>query len=291
MIGFALAGCKPSATMTQPTRAEQHQPTTYLSTASAPVPDIVPSLESGTTESRPTITPVSTNAPTPVDTLVPENRKEIINHLLREPVDCAAPCFWGIVPGQTSSDEARSIFSHFGIQTVVINNKGEDFYNFDYDLDSGLSISVVLPIKNNLVETATVTLVPDLQKEEKIREWSAYSPETLINRYGSPSKVDFAADWGPSPLFVMEMYFDSVDLIVQYAGNNIIPGKKGTSTICPLTAQFDSIRIWMGKDPLYPPGGDVSIEKVTSMTVEKFSKLMTGDPDHACFNFYGNVFP
>jgi hypothetical protein len=102
--------------------------------------------------------------------------------------------------------------------------------------------------------------------------------------------VDFLADWGPGPFFAMQMYFDEVDLIVQYTGTHIIPSQKGSSQVCPLTAQFDTAWIWMGKQPINPPGQGVPLEDVTSLTLDEFSKLMTGDPNHACFIFDGNAF-
>jgi len=221
----------------------------------------------------------------------PERADEKIKTLLQEPVDCPAPCFWGVVPEQTTSVGARNIFSQFGLQTTIITYEGKDYYNVDYDVDTGLSLNVNIPIQNNLVETITVTLVSDLQKAGITREWLAYSPETLIKRYGLPSRVDFAADWGPKSFFSMQMYFDAVGLIVQYAGNDIIPRQKGASQVCPLTAKFDAVRLWMGKNPRHPPGEGISLEKTTSLTMDAFSKLMTGDPNHACFTFDGDVFP
>jgi hypothetical protein len=279
---FTLAGCGPAAPTVQPTKVEQLPTPTVISPTSTFI--------------SPTFTLIATPipsmsiTPTPLDTLEPEKANEIIKTLLREPGDCSSPCFWGIVPGQTTVGEAGNILSHLGLQMASTTFEGKDFSAIHYDLDSGLSIEVILTIQNDFVENFRIKINPEKQKVGVAREWLAYSPETLIKRYGMPSRVDFVADWGPGPFFAMQMYFDVADLIVQYAGNEIIPAQKGSSQVCPQTVQFESVWLWMGKNPVYPPGKGVPLEKATSMTMEEFSKLMSGDPNHACFIFYGDVF-
>lgn len=226
----------------------------------------------------------------PIPTLEPEKANEAIMRLLQESIDCSAPCFWAIVPGKTTADESRDIFNHLGLNTSKTIYKGLEFSSIDYELTSGLSIRAMLIIKESIVENIQVKISPKEQKSRTQREWLAYSPEILIKRYGQPSRVDFMADWGPRPFFSMQLYFDSDDLIVQYAGPNLIPSEKGPALICPLTAQFESIWLWMGKDPYYPPAKGVELSEVASMTIPEFVELMTEDPNNACFYFDGNVF-
>jgi hypothetical protein len=85
----------------------------------------------------------------------------------------------------------------------------------------------------------------------------------------------------------MVMYFDAENLIVEYYSYDL--GAK--LQVCPPTDQMDSVRLWMGQDPQYPPLEDVPLEKATSMTMEEFSKLMTGDPNKACFKLKPEIFP
>ena len=56
-------------------------------------------------------------------------------------------------------------------------------------------------------------------------------PKTLVERYGTPNYVGIAADWGPGPLFSLIIYYDEMDLIVEYWGVNIIPAERGVSQI------------------------------------------------------------
>jgi hypothetical protein len=169
---------------------------------------------------------------------------------------------------------------------------GKDSSDTRYVFDSGLRIVVILRIKDKIVESIRLNITPEKQEPGIWREWLAYSPETLIERYGPPAYVGIAADWGPgtATFFSLKMRYDALDLIVDYYGESIIPTKRGVSQICPLAVQFDSVRIWLGENPAYPPGPGVPLDEVTSLTVDEFAQLMIGDPDDACFMFDGNAY-
>jgi hypothetical protein len=199
-------------------------------------------------------------------------------------MNCAVPCFWGIIPGKTSFDEAKIFFSHLGFtpfEGIDRNSpsSGMYFYTISYDSGTGHDSSVTLHINNNLVEDIRVT--PDISKpkEGSPREWIAYSPETLIKRYGSPSRVEFAVGSQQSVSINMIMYFDTSDLIVHYSGYNMTPER-----FCPKTAPFDFVRLWMGPNPPNTPSFEtLPLEKATSLTMDQFTQLMLGDPKKACF--------
>lgn len=229
---------------------------------------------------------------TPENTLEPEKVKEMIKTLMSEPIDCPAPCFWGIRPGKTTSEDAEKIFSHLGLEMARGTSSGNDIAGIHYKLDNNLSLIVELILHNNIVENLQIKISPGNQNTSNPRNWLAYSPETLIKQYGIPSRIDFLADWGPRPLFSMQMYFDEEDLIIQYTGFNLLEGdQKSSLQFCPLTTQFDGVWLWMGKNPHNPPVKGVSLQDVTSLTLENFSKKMTGNPDDACIQINGDMFP
>ena len=294
IVAFFLGGCGQSSSTALPGAMNQHPSSTLNSPTATLTHTPQPSQTATSTATIepspiPTITPITT--PTSLPTLEPDIAGEKIRTLLQDAVDCAAPCFWGIVPGDTNLGESEKVFTHLGLPIMSGYNEGKDFSGINYDLAGGLSLGVSLTIQDHVVENIRVIIIPEKPKAGKVREWLAYSPEALIKRYGMPSRVDFHADWGPGPLFGMVMYFEKVDLIVQYTGEKIIPIQRGASWVCPLTAQFDDVRLWIGKDPLYPPGRGTPLEKVTSFTIETFAKLMGGDPNQACFIFNGNAMP
>lgn len=279
-MAILLSGCVPTAT-TQETITSTLEEATLTVTPTATL-TLTATPQPSPTAIPPTSTFVQSPTQTPLPTLEPEQAEETIRTLLREPVDCSAPCFWGIVPGQTTLYEATHIFTYMGLPVQFTNERdNKKFYEFIYDFESGLSISPLLTVQDGLVKNLRIYLTPEISQPGVPREWLAFSPETLIARYGEPSKVELDLIPGPRTSdFVMIMYFDAFDLIVQYGGYGIIQGTR----ICPLKDPYDEVRIWMGKDPENPPGPLRRLEEVTSLTLAEFSALMTGEPAKACFN-------
>jgi hypothetical protein len=223
----------------------------------------------------------------------PEQAEELIRKLLREPVDCSAPCFWGIIPGETTLGEAKNIFTLLGLQLDGPRTVSPyDFYEIIYDFDSGLSIMPLLAVQNSIIKNLTIYITPEKSQQGVPREWLAYSPETLISRYGPPSGVlFFVGGAAPTPGYTMDLYFDTVDLIIVYDGYDYT--FDGFSfEICPLTNQWENVRIWMGKNPRNPPPSwGVPLQDATSLSIEEFATLMTNDPESACIELKNEAFP
>ena len=272
LLTVILAGCGTSPLTRNPDQAEKYFPPTVI-----------------TPNHTPLSTYLATNTPTPIATLEPEKAAEQIHALLMDSADCAAPCFWGIVPGETTALEAKDFFHYNGLETKVITFKGQEYFDINYDLKSGMSININLEIKNDIVVTVNIGISISSSINGTFQEITAYSPKTLVERYGTPNYVGIAADWAPGPLFSLIIYYDDMDLIVEYWGVNIIPAERGVSQICPLTTKFDGVSLWFGENPRHPPQ-TISLEDVTSLTVDEFARLMIGEPEKACFLFNGNAY-
>lgn len=222
-------------------------------------------------------------------TLRPDQTNEFIKERLQYPIDCDAPCLWGIVPGKTTINEALNILSQLGLESKRIDYAGLTFHTTESRLDNGLSLTITLTDQDGMVQNLRFDILPEIQKKT-VRQWLAYSPETLTNRYGLPSKVTFALDWGPRSYFEMDIYFDQADLIVEYIGHDVIPRQKAPAKICPLSSQYELVRIWMGKNPYQPPAKGVLLPEATQLTVQEFAKLMSGPAELACFTINDEVF-
>ncbi len=298
ILFFTLAGCAPAKPTVQV--VQSLYPTKILSATATNIPtSSLTRAISDTGTPIPTATAIPfTATPSPtitlmaVDTLEPDVARATIEPLLQKPMNCDVPCFWGIVPEKTSFDEARIFFSQLGFTSFEgmdhnTPSSGMYFYTISYDSGSGHPSSVTLYISNNSVKDIVVN--PDIRtpREGSTREWIAYSPETLIKRYGSPSQVQFAFDWQQRITINMIMYFASSDLIVAYRGVDI-----NLKQFCPLTAPFYFVRLWMGRNPPHSPSFEtIPLEKATSLTVDQFSQLMIGDPKKACITFSQDVYP
>jgi hypothetical protein len=270
ILSILLSGCLSSA----PTEASSVQPTPVISLSPLTL--------------APTPRPIQTEYPTSSATLEPEQVKDIVRTMLQESSDCLAPCFFEIHPGQTTIGNAQERFAHLGLQLEHTNKQdNQDTYALAFTLDSGLQLSLILTTEGGVVENINLGISPEQQKPDVPRDWLAFSPETLIQKYGSPSKVDLFLGRGLHTQYTMNMYFDSVDLIVEYS--NLDLGKK--LQICPLRDQMYSIRVWMGKKPQNTPFPGVPLEQAASLTVEDFSKLMTDNTGKACFELKEEMFP
>lgn len=244
------------------------------------------------------VTPTNTDiyspilTPTPFDTLEPIHVRETMQPLSNDPMNCPEPCFWGIVPNKTQMDEARAFFSHLGFIPFEgkIENSNRHFYTITHTSDNGLETYVTLFSSSDIVEN--IKVIPNIGKQKDInrQDWIAYSPETLIKRYGKPSRVDLWLEWGPRFLISINMYFDEDQIIVHYSGYDMIPDRPHSARVCPLTAPFDYVGLWMGEAPPDPPYVGISLEKATSLTMDQFTQLMLGDPQQACFVVNGDVF-
>lgn len=246
-----------------------------------------------------TFIPMLTNTPTllsmqpPVGTLEPLHIRETMDPLFRDPMKCTEPCFWGIVPNKTKFDEAKTFFDQLGIIPFEgkYGNTNINFYTIQYTSDSGLKNEVTLYALNNNIENIIIRPRIKSQKEGNIRDWIAYSPDTLIKQFGKPSRVEFTVDSIPRPSVTINMYYDDINLIVTYAGDYPTSSDPRSYQVCPLIDTFTSIRIWIGSDPVSPPLPGITLEKATSLKMDQFTQLILGDPKQGCFSINRDVFP
>jgi hypothetical protein len=203
---------------------------------------------------------------------------------------CSSTCFWGIIPDQTTLSEAQNFFYYLGHPLLGTLRQGDKvFYGSLLGPGNGLAVSVVLKVQNELISGVNVGIgLANYRGPSLPREWLAYSPETLLLQYGLPSRVMVGlptyptdpASSDPGRLYVLTMFFDSENLIVEYYQ------RRGTSNpyyVCPLTDQFDGIGLWFGVSPEHPPSGGVSLEEATFLTIEQFYELLTRPAETPCF--------
>jgi len=255
---------------------------------STPIEDLtLPTHVNLNTTSSPSNTQTATVFP--VNTLESDLGKKQFMAFLQGSSECETPCFLGIMPDKTTINEAQNIVSHLNLILENTNRVNETKYYYLYIvLDDDMSTGVTLAVENDIVKNINIGITPNRQSKLNHANWSAYSPDTLISRYGTPSSVTFEAFGSTYPSYEMVMYFNKVNLIVYYSSRDISPEWQ----ICPLADQMEFVNVWIGKNPDYPPPSfPASLEKATSMTMEEFAKAMTGDPNNACFELKPDMFP
>lgn len=238
-----------------------------------------------------TVTPTLTQIPTPTQpaTLTPL-QVEKIRTLLQEPIDCSAPCFWGITPYKTTLDEAKSIFTYLGLQITEYNT-------VHFSVDDLLSGLISLDVGDNLVNSVSVSIDMENDSSETSRSWLAYSPESLIPQYGTPSNVEIIGSYvmdkvvfsESSKWYSMNIYFAEQDLIVYYEDGEF-ESETSSYLACPLKDKFRYIKLWFGENPKYPPPSTYPLEEVSNLNLNEFANLMSTKKDSACFELDEKIF-
>jgi hypothetical protein len=288
-IALVLSGCMLSTT-TPPPASPTIVSLSPTGTATQ-APTATPTMEPTATP-LPSATPSPTITFTPQATLDPTQAAYSIRQYLTDPIDCDLPCFLGIVPEETTYSEAAAIFSHLGLTTwTIVKGERTNFGNEVYLFESGLDLLVHLVIYNEIVRSFTVDSALEKQQEGIQREWSVFSPEVLIRRYGQPAKIQFFMGrlGGVPQQFDMDMYFDQVDLIVSYGSYRT--DIRDTIHLCPGKDQFTDFRAYLGKDPENPPLELTPLEDVSELTISEFSEILTSDEGDGCVELNPDAFP
>jgi hypothetical protein len=290
---FVITGCTLPGETIQPTKAESITTSTIISSTSTIIPTTTSSIVLTKTiiPPTPTLVPSATPTftPTPLNTIEPTKADELILGLLRDPGDCLAPCFWGIVPGKTTRDEANNFFYQIGILPYNSTNDGRDFASYDYQLGRGsLDIGVELALQDNVVENQKIIMQVIGTNGISMSSWMSYSIKALILRYGKPSQVEFTWNLGTKTTFTIILYFNDYDLIGLF--HSLDGPEPSLPKECPLAVTYDDVWLWMGKNPYSPPGKGVSINEGTSLTIDEFVTLVTGDADRSCFTLNVDAF-
>jgi hypothetical protein len=295
LVIIMLSACQPDFSGTQPKRTKtlvvnttDVPPTKTVYSQTIIQPPISSNLDASTTP------PYSSSLVSPViiHTVNGQSMDVSIDNLFVSPLICEAPCFLGITPGVTKMDEIRAFFESINLSPYEGFDKasGRNFYTITYKTTGGSRPKATFFATGNKVESMFIS--PDIIKQEngEVREWMAYSPETLINQFGSPSSVMISLDRGPNYVITLTMNFEKLDFSVQYTGYNMYPDRPDRPELCPLQAAFDGVELWIGSPRPNPPFGGMTIDEVTSLTTEQFSKLMVGDKNAACFVINGDKY-
>lgn len=287
VVFVMLSGCSTYSTATTPTSmsiANLAQIPTHPTFTNRPL--ITPTA---------TIKPPNTPKPSPTRTMTltpfpspnPEKAGEIVKTLLQKSMNCSSACIGGIIPNETTLSEARKILTGMGLNLTTITNNNKKFIYNALVKARRSNFSLTLSGHDETITNIGIGLASEQQQPNVAREWIAFSPETLVQKYGQPSKVDLVLSRGPSTAYIyMMIYFDAVNMIAQYNFD-----VRNTNTICPLIDQVYDIRVWIGDNPINPPSVGEPLEKTTSLSLDSFSKLMAEEPRKACFHIEPQAFP
>jgi hypothetical protein len=286
LIPLILVGCAPSSPIMQPTHETQSPKPTHLLAPDTIFPTYT--FLPGNTE-----LPLPTNTHPPFTTLNPEIVIKTMQPLLEDPFNCSVPCFMGITPGKTTIEQVKAFYGPLGFRQregKANINTDKQYYSVGYEDVIKRNSNVTFLYTNSIIENIEITPEIPKPKEGVPREWTGYSPETFIRKYGQPSRVEFAVDWDPIITVTMILFYDDLHLVALYSGFGMYQGHPHSIRLCPLTAPFDYIGFYLGPKSGNPPlFSSVPLEKATSLTVDQFAQLLIQNPRDACITLNGDA--
>jgi hypothetical protein len=205
MVVLMLAGCGEAKGTQTPTDTATQEPTRTLTIT--PTIRLTPTRRREPTLTRtsthwPTPTPTLTASPTPFPTLPDEQRISKILHLYNNNGGCDLPCWWGIVPGETSWETTISILAPLSeirgpyiVQDItqytlrfVLPEDIDPFGNLDIPgVEPGTFMG--LYVENDIVKAIGVD-------SYFIKRGNDYSLSGLLIEFGKPEEIwAYASPW------------------------------------------------------------------------------------------------
>ena len=292
--GLLLASCSSSGqAAVTPTLSRTPNTSPASPTESAtPIPIAVPRATATRTPAA-----TSTVTPTRVPTLALEQAQAVVLELLRTNGNCELPCWWGLVPGQTTWDEVLALLepiasriAQYGLADVAPNRAEVFFLTLPKEVSSPY-IELDFAMQNGVVQRIQVSgfKSPDYQLPQ------------LLSAYGQPSEV-----WIHTEGFSPEAY-RSFGLVLLYTQRSILvsystEGELADSTIQGCFQGNPSLWLWHGdrlltfteavelfswdvQNVLYLPLSDA-----TGMTVDMFYQSFK-DEQVVCLQTPKNLWP
>lgn len=233
----------------------------------------------------------------------PQNSNQDISlaELLSSNYGCELPCWWGVVPGESTIESIkmffdRPLFDWISPTTVVA-------------MDSNTETSVVLEFQLDGSLIKMVHVGGRGEGNGYLQEWQNYSLPTILSRYEVPSNVYIYYPWRPDPftppLYHLFLFYEDLGIEIDYAGLSSEINSDGTSTACPDLAQVIEINLL-----LYQPGFDGNVlmlaippetvsfieesdtvydminwTTATGTSLETFHEMFSSQENESCFDF------
>ena len=305
VITWLGVGCTASPTLT---------PSLSVSTA-MPSPTIAPTVTpTRSPMASPTATPIPTSTLTPAPTLSAEAREAYAEELLKTNAGCELPCWWGIVPGETTWAEAERFLLQMGART----SSNLDFYGDIFHGTGGFDFmgrSIYNRIgfweHEGIVESVQIHAEGGYNLLDFRAVWAHFSPEQVISTYGQPARVwvqTFASPhespYGDTMAYDLWLFYDDLGFLVRYTGQTKY---EPVYRMCPTFGESDDMGLTLEMYLQSPDGhvalerlvgermGDPSsirpIEEAAGLSVEEFYALFTQNEQPICFKTPRDIWP
>lgn len=236
---------------------------------------------------------IATNIPIhPSPTLTGMEIEDLISSLMAANGNCTKPCFWGLVPGETTIINGIDFIT--GFRKTVLSGQRESVKYYTTSLTTnGLAISIILWDREGILNNLNVDMGA-LTGEIPISSLGAFNSQEILEMNGRPTEVSFylsKSTESPSSNSVGYGYILTYPgFVVEYYEQQI--PATSPATVCPLIdSGLVGVKLWLGEAQAYPPVPGVDLGTATTMSVDEFYNIMLSEPDKACFSLDIGVFP
>jgi hypothetical protein len=263
----------------------------------------------------PTDLPIHSSSQVPVATL---NSKEALNtftSLIEKNDECKLPCWLGIVPGQTESEDVINLFSKFNAvastkfssQLAYIRVFFPTFEAATHDIMTNVYFGENGKVLQTLVAASTYTDKNgplDFNNPTFQRVLQRYLVSSIFTSHGPPEMIfldttRITADPATRYPFVLWIVYPQQGFLIRYEGNNTEVG--GDIVVCPMQSRIE-IKIWDVKTFDYEEFiendeaagislGPQPIQDVTEFNIGSFYETFRSVPVDTCFETPASIWP
>jgi hypothetical protein len=196
------------------------------------------------------LTPTATPTITPLPTLSIVEEGDFLSMLMANNGGCDLPCWWGVVPGETTSQEGRDMFVSLGVDdwSVAFDNTYATM-GLGYPIQNNLhsrDVTVRFELKNDVIQYIRMEAAYKHEDSRTIfrQDWSHYKLSAILDRYGVPSHVRLF-HIPNSPYYQLGVSYISLGIEIRYV---ILPESFESRRVCADMERTDFIYL-----TLFPP--------------------------------------
>lgn len=203
-----------------------------------------------------------------------------VEELMKIVGECASPCVWGIVPGQTSHTSAvdflnplRDVYGDFPFwATVVLGSSAQQ--------EMEVSLRIDLHSRDEVVDLVNARLIPAPGVVVTSEDWAAFNLEKILSQYGPPSDIRIAivqgqGNWIQYGLLII---YEQYDFQIEY----IDPGSERDLSgflICPARSdEYISFELQLGGTLREPSEYYLPLNSVSDFSIQDFYSLISNQP-------------
>jgi len=292
---------------------------TLLTTITAPArpsPTSTPPIVILTGTNTPIVTPspsVPSQTPTSVATFTATERESYVLELLSTNAGCELPCWWGVIPGNSTWSNTEQWILSLGARTgSTVMPDGSTAHGtggFDFE-ESKIYNRVGFFERSGIVEIISIEAESHLNPEDFQAVWQRYSPQQIMSSYGQPSRVLVqSSSSAPSDLsnpkagYSLWLFYDYLSFVIEYSG---LVEYEPVYHICPRFEKGEdiaSLKLFIqSPDNQRPLENNIQsydlyrsyfhfIEEAAGLSVEEFYALFANKDEPACFDTPKAIWP